>query len=209
MKRHGALLSVSVLVLLLDALVATVAVPASAIGVGVEATEVFSVTDVVPPGNNLLFAFHMNPDFVFPVRVRCRETGDVLQAWKDSPQGYLNLPSTDKTRHLVFEFDNSQSTLTPMSVSFDIRVITDPTRGVREEEIDPIEKKVQTLFDKTQILRRLQESIRYNQKEHRTIVEHASEGVHWWSIMQVVGFFVAAGGQLWLLRSFVEKRRTI
>ncbi|CAC9518671.1 conserved hypothetical protein [Leishmania infantum JPCM5] len=209
MKRHGALLSVSVLVLLVAALVATAAAPASAIAVGVEATEVFSVTDIVPPGNNLVFAFYMNPDFVFPVRIRCRETGDVLQAWKGSPQGYLNLPSTDKTRHLVFEFDNSQSLLTLSSVSFEIRVIPDPTRGVRKEEIDPIEKKVQTLFEKMQTLRKLQELIRYNQKDHRALVEHANERVHWWSIMQVVSFFVAAGGQLWLLRSFVEKRRTI
>ncbi|CAG9579276.1 conserved hypothetical protein [Leishmania major strain Friedlin] len=156
-----------------------------------------------------MFAFYMTPTFDFPVRIRCRETGDVLQAWKDSPQGYLNLPSTDKTRHLVFEFDNSQSLLTLGSVSFEIRVIPDPARGVREEEIDPIEKKVQTLFETMQTLRKLQELIRYDQKEHRTLVEHANVRVHWCSIMQVVSFVAAAGGQLWLLRRFVEKRRTL
>ncbi|GET91108.1 hypothetical protein, conserved [Leishmania tarentolae] len=97
-----------------------------------------------------------------------------------------------------------------MSVNVQMHVIPDPTRGVPENMMgDPIVKRALALFDKVQKLRRLQELTRYKEKGLRTPAERVKEHGLWWSIIQVVYFFVAAGGQLWLRRDFVEKRCSI
>ncbi|CAJ1031388.1 emp24/gp25L/p24 family/GOLD, putative [Leishmania lindenbergi] len=156
-----------------------------------------------------MFSFQMDHYFTFPVRILCSDTGDLLKEWKDDAQGLFNLPSTNKKRNLVFEFDNSQSTMTGVTVNFEIHITLDPSYSVRADKVDPIESKVQELYGKMQGLRTLQKALRYKQKEHRTTVEATKERVLWWSIMQVVGFAVAAGSQLWLLQSLLEKRRSL
>ncbi|KAK7201896.1 emp24/gp25L/p24 family/GOLD [Novymonas esmeraldas] len=210
MRRRGvasstAALAVGLLVLLLLG----VATSSSALVVGVHAGEVFSITEVVPPGKVVMFVFQMHPDFIMDVRIRDGDSAAELQRWSDNAQGYVNLPATNERRSMVFEFDNSQSMMSSKSINFDLRMTTDTSQVIHSDQIDPIEKKVQQLYYKMQTLRGLQEALRYQQKDHRATVEDVNDRVLWWSMMQVVGFLVAAGGHLWLLRRFLEKRRTI
>ncbi|KAG5472004.1 hypothetical protein CUR178_02669 [Leishmania enriettii] len=209
MKRRGALLPAPALVLLLAALAATVAVPLYGIRVDVEAAEVFSCSEAVPPGHVVMFSFLMNPDFVFPVRIRDEDTKELLKVWSNDAQGFFSVVSAEKKLQLTFDFDNTQSILTPMSVNFDIRIVPDLSSSVGVEQIDPVEKNIRRLSMKMHSLRSLQDALRYRQNDHRTTVEEVRRRVLLWSVLQVVGFLAALGGQLWLFRSFVEKRRTV
>lgn len=197
----------SVLLLLLA--LACAGLPAAAVVVAVNAGEKFIVREVTLPGQVIMFAFQMNPDFVFPVVVRFAESGLVAQEWHDNAHGFVNLPASKTKREYIFEFDNTGSMLTSMNVNFDIRIIPGIDQEPSNENLDPIEKKIRSLYNKAQSLRGLQQSLRYQQKDHRATVEDVSERVLLWSIVQVCGFFVAVGGQLFLLRRFLEKRRTV
>jgi p24 family protein beta-1 len=182
---------------------------ASAVLTSVNPGEVFIASEVVRPGHIVSFAFQLNPEYLLPVTVTERDSGAVLHEWKDSASGAINIPASDKKRVLKFSFNNVDSVLTSIYVNFDIHVVLDEQYKVDEEQLDPIEKKVRALFGKVQSVRALQQTMSYQQKDHRATVEDVNERVLLWSILQVMGFVVVSGAQLYLLRLFLEKRRTV
>lgn len=190
------------------AVLCLVACPASAIVTGVDPGRVFTVSEVVPPGNIVMFAFQLNPEYLLDVLVKDRDSGKVFHDWKDRASGAINIPSENKKRVLQFTFHNTGSMFSTNFVNFDIRLVEDPDYNV-DSQLDPIENKVRELFVKIQKVKGLQQTLRYQQKDHRATVEDANERVLLWSILQVVGFLVVSGVQLYLLKHFLERKQTI
>ncbi|KPA78940.1 hypothetical protein ABB37_06004 [Leptomonas pyrrhocoris] len=183
--------------------------PVSAILTSVSPGEVFTVTEAVPSGLIVMFAFQLNPEYLLAVSATDRDSGAVLREWKDDYSGVLNIPPLDKKRVLQFSFSNADSMLTSIYVNYDIRVVDDPNYNVGPEDLDPIENKVQGLFEKIQKVKMLLQTLRYQQKDHRATVEDANERLLLWSVLQVVGFMVMSGAQLYLLKLFLERKRTV
>ena len=183
--------------------------PIHAISTAVSPGEVFVVEEVLPPGYMLMFAFQLQPDHLLTVSVKDRNTGLLLQWWRDERSGTMSIQSSDAKQVYHFVFDNSNSVLTYKNVNFDIRVVPDPEHASGNELIDPIEAKIRALTVKVYRMKGLQQTLRYQQKDHRATVEDANERVLLWSVLQVVGFVAACGGQLFMLKTLLEKRRTI
>lgn len=199
----------AVLVLLCAAAVLCLAASfTSAITTDVNPGEVFTISEVVPPGYIVMFAFQLNPEYLLSVSINDRDSGKEFHVWKDRPSGAINIPSDPKKRVLQVHFNNVDSLLTSIYVNFDIRMVQDPDYNV-DSQLDPIESKVQDLFAKFQVVKALQDTMRYQQKDHRATVEDANERVLLWSILQVVGFVVVLAVQLYLLKRFLEKKQTV
>ncbi|KPA78939.1 hypothetical protein ABB37_06003 [Leptomonas pyrrhocoris] len=184
-------------------------VSAYAVSTTVEPGQVFVAEEVVQPGYILMFSFQLDPDYLFTVSVKDRNTGIVLHWWRDEVSGAVSIPSstTKQVYHAVF--DNSNSVLTSKYVNFELRAVQDPEHDVDKELVDPIEVKIGTLMAKVHKMKSLQQTMRYQQSSHRATVEDANERVLLWSILQVVGFLAACGGQMYMLKLFLERKRTI
>ena len=68
---------------------------------------------------------------------------------------------------------------------------------------------VHSLFEKIQMVKGIQQTLHYQEKDHRATVEDANERVLLWSVLQVVGFLVVSGAQIYLLKRFLENKRPV
>ncbi|KPI83783.1 hypothetical protein ABL78_7165 [Leptomonas seymouri] len=183
-------------------------VPAYSIFTSVDPGEVFLVEEVVPPGHILMFSFQQDPDFLFTVSVKDGHNGIVLRLWRDEVSGVMAVKALDEKMTYQFLFDNSNAVLTAKSVDFGIRVVLDPEYNIEKGQLDPIEVKIRSLSAKFQKMKSLQLMWRYQQSQHRATVEDVNERVLLWSILQIVGFVICAGGQIFMLKFFLEKGRS-
>ena len=185
------------------------ALTASAILTSVGPREVFTVSEVVPRGHFVMFTFQLNPDYLLAVSIDDRDSGAVLREWKDRASGVMNISPSDKKRVLRFNFNNANSMLTSINVNFGIRLVEDADYSLDWEQLDPIEKMVHSLFEKIQMVKGIQQTLHYQEKDHRATVEDANERVLLWSVLQVVGFLVVSGAQIYLLKRFLENKRAV
>jgi p24 family protein beta-1 len=185
------------------------AAPSHAITTAVDPGDIFVAEEVVPPGHILMFSFQLHPDYLLTVSAKDRDTGLLLQWWRDEESGTMTVHSSDTRQVYHFLFDNSNSVLTYKNVNFDIRVVPDPEFHVEVEQLDPIERKIHSVARKMLQMKGLQQTLRHQQRDHRATVEDANERVLLWSVLQVVGFVVACGGQLVMLKLLLERKRTV
>ncbi|KPI83784.1 hypothetical protein ABL78_7166 [Leptomonas seymouri] len=183
--------------------------PAFALLTTVGAGEGFTATEWLPPGSIVVFTFMLHPDYPLPVAARDRDTGEVLYEWKDRHSGVLNLPSLGKKRVLHFSFNNINSMFTNAYINFDIRLVADPSYNIDSTQLDPIESNVQLLFLQVQRVKGFLQVFNFQQSGHHATVVDTNRRLLLWSILQVVGFVVASGVQLYFLKLFLEKKRTL
>lgn len=197
------------LVLALTAFLIMSGAPAHALTTPVDPGDVFVVEEVVPPGHILYFGFQLHPDYLLTVSAKDRDTGILLQWWGDEESGVMEIQASDARQVYQFVFDNSNSVLTYKNVNFDVHVMPDPEFNLNKDDLDPIEAKIRALTTKMHKMKGLQQTLRYQRKDHRATVEDANARVLLWSVLQIVGFIVACTGQMLLLKQFLEQKRTV
>ncbi|AIO00690.1 hypothetical protein LPMP_311020 [Leishmania panamensis] len=203
LRRHGDAFPLLVALALFACLAAT---PSAALVVAIRAGENFMITEALGARRELHFQFALHPEYLFPVSIKDRGTGEELMRWKDLPHGAFSIPASDKTRIIVFSFDNSNTLFTSKNVNFDIRTSLPADYAIDSSKLDPIEQKIRALSGSMQHLKTLQISIRNQQRDHRLTVENANTQVLWWSFFQVLAFLIMLSLQLYLLKRLLEKK---
>lgn len=166
----------------------------------------FVITESVAPQTTLTFQYSI-PMSSNSLLVTISEGDNILETFPiSSKRGTFNMSATKAARKMTVTFDNTNSRFSAAFVNFDLRHDVDFTTAGTNEQLDPIEVKVNQLSESMRKLMNFQQALRTQQKDHRATVEDANERVLLWAVFQVAVLIGMSLFQLFILKRFLEKK---
>ncbi|RNF07878.1 endosomal P24B protein [Trypanosoma rangeli] len=169
--------------------------------------EKLCLKEVVPPQSRVTFQFQVISGGNRDIRASVADQdGKFLKEWTETTEGIYEALAQGGTKAIVACLDNTYAHYTPKLVVFHFRYHVDYTSVAKEEELDPVEKKVEHISTTMRQAEALQMHLRAQQKEHRTTVEESNQRLLVWSVLQVLALVVMSVFQLYFLKRFLERK---
>ena len=133
------------------------------------------------------------------------ESGRLLHGWKLAGEGEYKMKGDPQNRKFKICFDNHMARFTPKWVDFYLHHGQHPS-AVKLEQLDPVERQIETLKTNIDDLVNVQQRLRVAEKNHRATIEDANERVLLWSVFEIVALFGMGTFQIYFLKRFLERK---
>eukprot|EP00003_Mantamonas_plastica_P010290 TRINITY_DN1971_c0_g1_i2.p1 TRINITY_DN1971_c0_g1~~TRINITY_DN1971_c0_g1_i2.p1 ORF type:complete len:216 (-),score=51.16 TRINITY_DN1971_c0_g1_i2:243-857(-) len=109
-----------------------------------------------------------------------------------------------------FCFSNKMSTLTPKTVSFNVRVGETSSHDVlTQDHVNPVQESVMQLSDGLASIQAEQKYMHARESVHRNTTESTNTRILWWSFFEAVVLIAISLGQIIYLRRILENKSVV
>ena len=181
----------------------------SAINTKVDAASSFCFVEPVARDITATFQFKVTHGGKLDINAQIYdESSRLLESWNLASWGQHVVKGDASNSKFKVCFDNSMARFTPKWVSFSFHHGQHPA-AAKVEQLDPIERQVQTLAARIDDLQNTQIRLRESEKNHRATVEDANERVLVWAVFETVALFGMGIFQIYFLKRFLERKTSV